>query len=140
MSDAGRKPFTDKVSETVTPDSQKSTLEQAKETVTDKVDNFAGKNVPDSEKSFGQTVADNAKQGKDDAADQSASALDKAKEQGASLQETAQKYVDDVKEKYESGALGDTAQEYLESAKAKAGEAAEYIQNAIGGSGSSSTK
>lgn len=135
MSDAGRKPFSDKVSEAIKPESEKGTFESAKETVTDKLDDFAGKNVPDNQKSAGQTLADNAKQGKEDATEQAGSALDKAKEQGQSLQDSAKKYIDDAREKYESGSLGETAQEYLDTAKAKAGEAAEYIQNAIGGAG-----
>merc|ERR1712080_574156 len=67
MSDAGRKNFSDKLSESLTPESEKSTLEKGKEAVTDKVDDFAGKTVPDNQKSFGQTVADDAKKGSDDA-------------------------------------------------------------------------
>ena len=46
MSDLGRKNVSDKVSEAITPDNQKSTLEKTKETVTDRVDEFAGKEHP----------------------------------------------------------------------------------------------
>ncbi|PSK41291.1 hypothetical protein C7M61_000972 [Candidozyma pseudohaemuli] len=106
MSDAGRKPFTDKVSETVKPDSEKSYLEKGKEAVTDKVDEFAGKNVPDSQKSFGQSVADHAHQGSED----------------------AKKEVNQ-----QSGSLSETAQEYYETAKEKASEAAEYVSNVVQG-------
>jgi hypothetical protein len=42
MSDTGRKGMTDKISEGVTPDSQKSTLDKAKESVTDAGDKVAG--------------------------------------------------------------------------------------------------
>jgi Heat shock protein 9/12 len=42
MSDTGRKGMTDKLSEGVTPDSQKSTLDKAKESVTDAGDKVAG--------------------------------------------------------------------------------------------------
>lgn len=97
MSDAGRKSFTEKASEAITPDSQKSTLEKAKESVTDSLDGFAAKNIPDSEKSFGQTISDNAKQGHDDA---------KKAVQGneASLAETAQGYVEAAKEQVANAA------------------------------------
>lgn len=105
MSDAGRKSFTDKASETIKPDSQKSTLEKGKEVVTDKYDELAGKATTDNQKSFGQSVADSAKQGKDDA----------KKEVGG--QQT----------------LGETAQEYFEAAKEKASEAAEYVSSVVSG-------
>jgi Heat shock protein 9/12 len=42
MSDPGRKGMGDKISEGVTPDSQKSTLQQGKEGVTDTADKVAG--------------------------------------------------------------------------------------------------
>ncbi|KAI5950381.1 HSP12 [Candida theae] len=98
MSDAGRKDFSDKVGESLKPDSQKSTLEKGKETVTDKVDDLAGKAVPDNQKSFGQTVADNVKQGSDDA---KAAVND---QQGPTLAETAQEYVDEAKKQISNAA------------------------------------
>lgn len=94
MSDAGRKDFGDKVSETVKPDSQKSTLEKGKEVVTDQADKLAGKLQPEENKGVGQTVHDSAQQGKDDA-------------KGKSLGETAQEYVEEAKHK-----LGEAA-EYI---------------------------
>lgn len=106
MSDAGRKSFTDKVSETVTPDSQKSTLQKASETVTDTVDGFVGKNTPDSQKSLGQTVADNAKQGHDD-----------AKEAVNKNEHT----------------LAETASEYVEAAKEQVANAAQYVSSVVTG-------
>lgn len=106
MSDAGRKAFSDKVSETITPDSQKSTLEKTKESVTGAVDNFAAKNTPDSQKGFGQTVADNAKQGHDDA------------------KAAAQK---------DQTTLADTAAEYLETAKEQVAQATQYVSGVISG-------
>jgi Heat shock protein 9/12 len=42
MSDMGRKGAGDKLSEGVTPDSQKSTFQQGKETATDAADKVAG--------------------------------------------------------------------------------------------------
>jgi hypothetical protein len=42
MTDAGRKGLGDKASESMKPDSQKSTLEQGKEAVTDAGDKVAG--------------------------------------------------------------------------------------------------
>lgn len=106
MSDAGRKNFSDKVSETVKPDSQKSTLEKGKEVVTDKLDGLAANTVPDSEKSFGQTVADNAKKGHDDA-------------KAAANENQA--------------TLAETAQEYFEAAKTEAAKAAEYVSSVVTG-------
>ena len=67
MSDAGRKPISTKVSESLTPDSQKSTFEVVKETVTDKVDKAAGAVQPEQEKSFAQSVSDGVQKGHDDA-------------------------------------------------------------------------
>lgn len=106
MSDAGRKSFTDKVSETVTPDSQKSTFEKASESVTNTVDGFVGKNTPDSQKSFGQTVADNAKQGHDDAKD----AVNK-----------------------NEATFAETASEYVEAAKEQVANAAQYVSSVVTG-------
>ena len=41
MSDAGRKDFSDKIQEGITPDSSKSTQQKLKETVTDTTDKAA---------------------------------------------------------------------------------------------------
>ncbi|KAF2639201.1 heat shock protein 9/12 [Massarina eburnea CBS 473.64] len=58
MSDIGRKGLGDKVEEKATPDSQKSTLTQAKETITGAGDKAAGQAQPDTEKSATQKVGD----------------------------------------------------------------------------------
>lgn len=60
MSDTGRKDVSDKVSEKMTPDSQKSTLEKTKETVTDGLDEGAAATTPENDKSWSQKVADRA--------------------------------------------------------------------------------
>lgn len=104
MSDAGRKPFTDKVSEAITPESQKSTFEKGKEAVTDAVDGFAAKNVPDNQKSFGQTVADNVKAGHDDAKVAVEKEKADAQHQGATLTETAGEYFEAAKEQVANAA------------------------------------
>lgn len=106
MSDAGRKNFTDKVSESVKPESEKSYLEQAKETVTDGVDKFAAKATPDEQKSFGQSVGDNVQQGHDDA--KAAASEDKA-------------------------TLAETAEQYIGVAKEKVADAAQYISGVVTG-------
>lgn len=104
MSDAGRKPFSDKVSEAVTPESQKSTFEKGKESVTGAVDDFAAKNIPDNQKSFGQTVADNVKAGHDDAKAAVGEESAKAQQHGATLSETAGEYFDAAKEQVANAA------------------------------------
>lgn len=106
MSDLGRKNVSDKVSEAVTPDNQKSTLEKTKETVTDRVDEFAGKNVPEDQKSFGQTISDKVQSGHEDAKE----AVNK-----------------------DQATLADTVGEYVESAKEQAANAAEYISGVVSG-------
>merc|ERR1712110_400967 len=58
MSQAGRKDFTDKLSEGVTPDSQKSTGEKLSEKATDAYDKVANAVEPESQKSTTQKVGD----------------------------------------------------------------------------------
>lgn len=106
MSDLGRKDFSDKVSEAVKPESEKSTLEQTKNTVTDKLDEYAGKGTPDNQKSFTQSAADHAKQGHDDAKD----AVNKDQQ-----------------------TLADTAAQYVDAAKEQVGNAAEYVSSIVTG-------
>lgn len=65
MSDAGRKDFSTKASEAMTPDSQKSTFEKAKETVTGGADKAARDVQGDSSKSTGQSLSDNVGREKD---------------------------------------------------------------------------
>jgi hypothetical protein len=50
MSDAGRKDFSTKMKEGITPDSSKSTQTKMKETVTDGTDKFARGAQPDHDK------------------------------------------------------------------------------------------
>lgn len=57
MSDAGRKDFSDKASEAIKPDSQKSYAEQAKETITDYLDKGASEAQGD-QKSTTQKLGD----------------------------------------------------------------------------------
>ena len=58
MSDTGRKDISDKIESAVKPDSQKSTLDKGKDTITDKVDNFVGDNTRSGDKSFVQQASD----------------------------------------------------------------------------------
>ncbi|KAL2042702.1 hypothetical protein N7G274_004461 [Stereocaulon virgatum] len=58
MSDAARKDFTDKAQEKLTPESQKSTLDKAKEGVTNAGDSVAGAVQPEGDKSVTQTLSD----------------------------------------------------------------------------------
>jgi hypothetical protein len=65
MSDTGRKDFSTKAKEEVTPDSSKSTLDKTKETVTDTADRAAGETQSDSSKSTSQAAFDKGKREKD---------------------------------------------------------------------------
>ncbi|KAF2096537.1 putative chaperone/heat shock protein Hsp12 [Rhizodiscina lignyota] len=65
MSDAGRKDWSTKAKEEVTPDSSKSTQQKVKETFTDTGDKFARGAQPDDDKSTGQNLADKAGRSKD---------------------------------------------------------------------------
>ncbi|KAF2749203.1 putative 12 kDa heat shock protein [Sporormia fimetaria CBS 119925] len=65
MSDSLRKPLSDQVGEKITPDSQKSSLDQAKESVTGAADRAAGAVQPDSNKSAGQKLGDSTRDGAD---------------------------------------------------------------------------
>lgn len=113
MSDAGRKSFTDKASEAIKPDSQKTLFEKGKETVTDTLDSFAAKNVPDNQKSFGQSVADNVQAGHDDA------------------KAAVQKELANLDNK--QATLSETAGEYLEAAKEQVANAAQYVSSVVTG-------
>ncbi|ODV82258.1 uncharacterized protein CANTADRAFT_43469 [Suhomyces tanzawaensis NRRL Y-17324] len=97
MSDLGRKNLSDKITESVKPDSEKTTIEKAKEQVTSTVDDLARKATPEEQKSFSQTVADNVKEGHDDA-------KDAAQKNQATLVETASEYVDAAKEQVANAA------------------------------------
>ncbi|KAL2056218.1 hypothetical protein ABVK25_003241 [Lepraria finkii] len=58
MSDAARKDFTDKAQEKLTPGSEKSTLDKAKEGVTNTADQVAGAVQPEGDKSISQSLSD----------------------------------------------------------------------------------
>lgn len=103
MSDLGRKDFTDKVQEKVTPQDQKSYLEQAKEGVSGAADKVAQNLQPEGAKSDTQKLGDAVQKGHDDAKDANAKPL------------------------------SETAGEYVESAKQGLNNAAEYISNTLTG-------
>lgn len=81
MSDAGRKDFSTKAKEHMTPDSSKSTQQKVKETVTDTGDKFARGAQPDHDKSLGQEATDKVSRSHDREVHGSSggSVLDKAK-------------------------------------------------------------
>ncbi|MCJ1278683.1 hypothetical protein MMC21_006500 [Puttea exsequens] len=63
MSDTGRKDVTDKAAEKVTPESEKSVLDKAKETATDAGDKVAKNVQPSDEKSVTQKLSDSTSGG-----------------------------------------------------------------------------
>ena len=65
MSDAGRKGFTDKASEAMTPDSQKSTGQKLSEGATDITDKVSRNAQPESDKSATQKLGDSVSGQKD---------------------------------------------------------------------------
>ncbi|KAI9797991.1 MAG: hypothetical protein M1833_005047 [Piccolia ochrophora] len=82
MADAGRKDFSTKAKEGITPDSSKSTQEKLKETATDTGDRVARGVQPDEDKSAGQGLFDKGQRTSDREAHGSSggSVLDKAKD------------------------------------------------------------
>ncbi|KAH3676155.1 hypothetical protein WICMUC_002177 [Wickerhamomyces mucosus] len=114
MSDTGRKNLSDKLQEGVTPESQKSTFDKAKESVTDSVDKVQGQLQPEENKSASQGVSDAIQKGHDDASS------------GKSFSESAQEYVDAAKKnlneaaEYVSSSINkgkEDVQEYIDSHK-----------------------
>ena len=65
MSDAGRKDWTTKAKEEITPDSSKSTYDKTKESVTDTADKIAGETQSDSSKGAAQSGFDKGKREKE---------------------------------------------------------------------------
>ncbi|KAB8234058.1 hypothetical protein ETB97_010623 [Aspergillus alliaceus] len=65
MSDAGRKDWSTKAKEELTPDSAKSTQDKVKETFTDTGDRLARGTQPDENKSAPQEAFDKAQRSKD---------------------------------------------------------------------------
>ncbi|KAJ8100928.1 heat shock protein 9/12-domain-containing protein [Lipomyces tetrasporus] len=93
MSDAGRKNVSDKVSETVTPDSQKSYAEQMKEQVTGTYDRAARHLQPEESKSSSQsatdTVTGKSSETKDTSQGYEHSFVDAAKQYATTAQQSA---------------------------------------------------
>lgn len=58
MADKGRKNFSDKLSENLTPDSQKSTWDKTTEQMGDKYDQAKGKMQPEEDKGVFQKIGD----------------------------------------------------------------------------------
>lgn len=75
-----RKDLSDKVSDSLTPESQKSTTDQAKDSVSGAYDKVAGSVQPDSQKSTSQKAADTFSSNKDSASNESKSYLESAQE------------------------------------------------------------
>ncbi|KAL4944819.1 hypothetical protein BDV06DRAFT_186191 [Aspergillus oleicola] len=65
MSDTGRKDWSTKAKEEITPDSTKSTQDKVKEAVTDTGDRVSRGLQPDDQKSTGQEAYDKAQRSKD---------------------------------------------------------------------------
>ncbi|KAL4791246.1 putative chaperone/heat shock protein Hsp12 [Aspergillus venezuelensis] len=65
MSDTGRKDWSTKAKEEITPDSTKSTQDKIKESVTDTGDRISRGLQPDDQKSTGQEAFDKAQRSKD---------------------------------------------------------------------------
>ncbi|OKL60956.1 heat shock protein [Talaromyces atroroseus] len=68
MSDAGRKDFSTKAKEEITPDSSKSTQQKVKETFTDTTDRLARGTQPDDDKSTAQSAFDKSQRTSDNEA------------------------------------------------------------------------
>ncbi|ORX40482.1 heat shock protein 9/12-domain-containing protein [Kockovaella imperatae] len=77
MSDMGRQSFGDKAEAALKPDSQKSYLEQAKDTIAGKADSAASSAQPESQKSWTQQAGDAISGNQNE---NSGSLLDKAKD------------------------------------------------------------
>ncbi|KAE8147527.1 heat shock protein 9/12-domain-containing protein [Aspergillus avenaceus] len=82
MSDTGRKDWSTKAKEQITPDSAKSTQDKIKETATDTGDRISRGFQPDDQKSAGQEAYDKAQRSHDNKqhGGASGSLLDKAKD------------------------------------------------------------
>ncbi|ODV59364.1 lipid-binding protein HSP12 ASCRUDRAFT_77108, partial [Ascoidea rubescens DSM 1968] len=80
MSDFGRKNFTQKASEAVKPNSEKTYAEQTKEKATGLADSIGKTVQPESQKSYGQKASDTLGNKKDEAQDSGKTVLDTAGE------------------------------------------------------------
>ncbi|KAF1943139.1 hypothetical protein EJ02DRAFT_421556 [Clathrospora elynae] len=88
MSDIGRKGLGEQASEKMTPDSQKSTLDKASETLSGAGDRVAGAVQPEGQKSTGQKVGDAARGGSDNASKQGQGVLGQAQDMASSAGQT----------------------------------------------------
>ncbi|PVI07233.1 hypothetical protein DM02DRAFT_609204 [Periconia macrospinosa] len=80
MSDLGRKGLGDQVKEKATPDSQKSTLDKATESLTGAGDRAASAVQPNDSKSTTQKLGDSTRSGADDASNQGQGILKSAQD------------------------------------------------------------
>nr|POE79734.1 12 kda heat shock protein [Quercus suber] len=80
MSDSFRQSNTDKLSSSIKPDSQKSTLESVSDSAKSTGDSIAGTLQPESEKSTSQKASDSITGGSKDAGKQGDSMLNQASE------------------------------------------------------------
>ncbi|KAF2116691.1 chaperone/heat shock protein-like protein Hsp12 [Lophiotrema nucula] len=92
MSDLGRKGLGDQAKEKATPDSQKSTLDQAKEGASGAYDRAASAVQPEENKSTSQKAGDTFRSGSDDASENSkgfvAQAQDSLNSAGQAISDT----------------------------------------------------
>ncbi|RVX69456.1 hypothetical protein B0A52_06519 [Exophiala mesophila] len=112
MSDLGRKPLTDQAQEKLTPDSQKSTLDKATESVTGTADNIAGAVQPGDSKSTSQKLADETTSQGKSAYDTAADTLSSA---GKSISDTVNKGTQQGSSN--AGAAQESTKGYLEQAQ-----------------------
>lgn len=124
MSDNLRKPLSEKVSESLTPDSQKSGAEKVKENVTDNLDKAANVLTPDSSKSTSQKLADKTQ-----------NAFDNAKTDAETAKENAKSDYHKAKADHlqHEKTFGETVSEYVEAGKKELENAANYISEALSG-------
>ncbi|OAG33985.1 hypothetical protein AYO21_11865 [Fonsecaea monophora] len=108
MSDTGRKPLTDQAQEKLTPDSQKSTLDKAKESATGTADDIAGMVQPGDSKSTTQKLADETSAKSSSAQDTLAGATKNIQETASTLGQQASST---------AGAAQESGKEYLQQAQ-----------------------
>ncbi|KAK8212823.1 hypothetical protein M8818_002988 [Zalaria obscura] len=90
MSDLGRKDLSSSVKDSVTPDSQKSTFDSAKDSVTGTADRVAGAVQPEDQKSTSQKAADTFSSNKDSAQGEGKSYLQSAQDTLSSAAQSVQ--------------------------------------------------
>lgn len=112
------------VGEKITPDSQKSTLEQAKESATGTADNIAGMVQPGDSKSTSQKLSDETRSGGNDVADTLSSV-------GKNIQETASNLTQQASSN--TGGAQDSGKTYLEQAQGIAVGALNTVSKAASG-------